>query len=96
MILSVCGLICNDCEFLGKSCNGCVEVKGSTFWAQEMIPDKVCPLYNCAVNVKNYNHCGSCEELPCKLFLEMKDPDLSDEEHMESINVRVRRLRGEN
>ena len=38
MILSTCGLKCDECEFYNKTCTGCRNVKGSTFWAVEMMP----------------------------------------------------------
>jgi hypothetical protein len=93
MILSACGLVCDECEFFNKTCTGCINVKGSTFWAKEMMPTKVCPMYDCAVNKKQYNNCGGCDELPCKLFLDMKDPKSSEEEHKASIGIRVNRLK---
>lgn len=92
MLLSTCGLICSDCEFYGKTCDGCKAVTGQTFWAKEMMPDKTCPLYNCAVNLKSYIHCGECAELPCEMFRKMKDPDSSDEEHQQSLIDRKARL----
>ena len=91
--ISVCGLNCAECEFYGKTCSGCYAVKGSTFWAQEMMENKVCPLFQCAFNDKGLESCGDCSELPCGLFLQMKDPSLSDEEHEKMIKVRVERLR---
>ena len=91
--ISACGLICSDCEFYEKTCNGCYAVQGSTFWAREMMPSKVCPLFQCAFNERGYESCGDCEELPCPMFLQMKDPALSDEEHERMIKVRVERLR---
>lgn len=93
MKISACGLICEDCEFFNKTCAGCYNVKGSTFWAVEMMPQKVCPLYNCAINEKGFLNCGDCSELPCKMFVEMKDPALSDQEHEESLVRRVDLLR---
>ncbi|MGD0583956.1 MAG: DUF3795 domain-containing protein [Bacteroidales bacterium] len=93
MILSVCGLKCDECEFFNKSCTGCVSVKGSTFWAKEMMPSKVCPMYDCAVNKKGFKSCGECTDLPCQLFLNMKDPKSTDEEHQASIAKRVALLR---
>jgi hypothetical protein len=92
MILSACGLKCDECEFYGKNCAGCLNVKGSTFWAKEMMPDKVCPLYDCSVNRKKYSNCGGCSELPCKMFREMKDPNSTEEEHQKSIGMRVAAL----
>jgi hypothetical protein len=91
--ISACGLVCSDCEFFNKTCTGCYGVKGSTFWAKEMMPDKVCPLFKCALFDHGYESCGDCDELPCALFLSMKDPSISDEEHQKMIKVRVERLR---
>lgn len=93
MILSACGLICDECEFYSKECKGCFAVKGQTFWAIEMMQDKTCPLFNCSANIKGYKSCGDCEELPCKMFREMKDPNSSDEEHKLSLIQRVERLK---
>lgn len=93
MILSACGLICDECEYFNNTCTGCINVKGSTFWAVEMLPDKVCPLYDCSVNRNSFRNCGDCGELPCKMFREMKDPSLSDEKHQKSIVKRVSALR---
>jgi hypothetical protein len=93
MILSACGLICDECEYFNKSCTGCIAVKGSTFWAKEMLPSKVCPMYDCSVNKKGLKNCGGCAELPCKLFHDMKDPKSTDEEHKNSIVIRASRLR---
>ena len=93
MILSTCGLKCDECEFFNKTCDGCRYVKGATLWAVEMMPGKVCPLYDCAVNKRGYHDCGDCAELPCANFLEMKDPALSDEEHHYMLKVRVDMLR---
>ena len=93
MTISACGIKCNECEFFNKSCTGCYHVKGSPFWAKEMVPVGVCPLYDCAVNSRGYISCGGCSELPCKMFLEMKDPNSTDEEHKKSIGIRVLRLR---
>lgn len=92
MLLSSCGLICSECEFFGKTCDGCHMVKGQTFWAKEMMPDKTCPLYNCAVNQRAYAHCGKCSELPCEMFRTMKDPNSTDEEHQQSLTERKQRL----
>jgi hypothetical protein len=68
-------------------------VKGSTFWAKDMIPNKVCPLFDCSVNRKKFKDCGECPELPCKIFREMKDPKSSEEEHQKSLLKRVEALR---
>jgi hypothetical protein len=93
MKLSACGLLCDECEFFNKTCQGCIEVKGSTFWAKEMMPGKTCPMYDCSVNKKGLKNCGGCAELPCKLFRDMKDPNSTEEEHQKSIDIRSMRLR---
>ena len=67
--------------------------KGQTFWAMEHIPAKVCPLYDCSVNKRNYRDCGDCAEVPCKMFREMKDPGSTDEEHRQGLTDRVARLK---
>lgn len=93
MIISACGLVCSDCEFFNSTCSGCIEVKGSTFWAKEMMPGKICPLFDCSVNKKGFRDCGPCGELPCKMFLDMKDPKTTEEEHQKMIGIRVSRLK---
>jgi len=89
MIISTCGLKCDECEFFGNKCNGCKAIKGRTFWALEMMPTKTCPLYDCAVNKHGFSDCGDCKELPCELFLKMKDPNSTEEEHQQSLKARV-------
>lgn len=92
MEISNCGLVCAECNFYQKECEGCYKVKGKTFWAEEM-PGKVCPLYFCAIHNKKLKSCGECDELPCKMFLEIRDPNISDEEYQRSIEQRVKRLK---
>ena len=94
MTISACGINCEECPyFISGTCQGCVRLKGEPFWTKEMTPKGVCPLYDCAVNDKGFKNCGGCADLPCQLFLEMKDPDMSDEDHQKSIQTRVLRLR---
>ena len=90
--LSACGLVCDDCEFYGKQCSGCHQVKGMVFWASQE-PGKTCRLYKCAVIEKNYANCGSCKDLPCQMFRDMRDPSISIEEHEKGITARVLRLK---
>lgn len=93
MELSVCGANCQTCPyFQQKNCKGCNLIKGEVFWAK-MVSAEICPVYDCVVNKHKYNHCGFCDELPCKLWKDLKDPSLSDEEHLQSINIRVQRLK---
>ncbi len=92
-IISVCGLLCNECNFITSTCKGCRAVKGRTFWAGEVMPDKTCPLYACAVIDRRYDTCGRCDELPCRKFYDLKDPNISEEQHKKSIGERVAQLR---
>lgn len=93
-LLSACGLDCRACSFYPATCSGCFVMHGSTFWAQDAMPNKTCALYDCAVNVRGHVNCGACAELPCKMFVEQKDPNSSQEEHLAAIKVRVARLKG--
>jgi hypothetical protein len=93
MVLSCCGLVCDECEFFGKNCDGCKAVNGQTFWAMEMMPTKTCPLYDCAVNQRHLADCGKCGELPCQTFRNMKDPNSTEEQHRQGLIDRVARLK---
>ena len=88
----VCGIYCGDCEFLGKQCKGCGYVEGKPFWTAEM-PTGAVSLYDCCRNQKQLEHCGLCDELPCKVFMELRDPSLSDEQFQQSISDRQAALR---
>lgn len=92
MNISVCGIICSECQFFNAQCDSCRNVAGKTFWAADHIKEGICPIYDCSVNKKGLNSCGECDELPCKIFFELKDPSLSDAEHKKSINQRVENL----
>lgn len=96
MSVSACGLICKDCNFHNNPCKGCYQVKGETFWAKDHTKNGICPLYNCSINKKKLNHCGECSKLPCHIFNDLKDPNISKEEHIESINQRVEKLKNLN
>ncbi|MDD3647621.1 MAG: DUF3795 domain-containing protein [Candidatus Dojkabacteria bacterium] len=70
-----CGLYCLTCPEFEKSCEGksCKEHDGKMFWGD-------CKLFECCVHKKRLEHCGVCEEFPCKLFINHNDPSLSREE----------------
>ncbi|MBI5218498.1 MAG: DUF3795 domain-containing protein [Bacteroidia bacterium] len=89
---SVCGIICDECKFYKKECQGCYQQKGTPFWTQ-YVEEKVCVLYDCCVSKKNYNNCGKCTDLPCNLFKNLRDPETSEEEHLKGIETRVQRLK---
>lgn len=86
-----CGLYCGTCEYFGKQCQGCGDVKGKPFWTNQMKVE-TCPLYDCCINNKGLEHCGSCDELPCKTFNNFYDPSLSEEEARKSILARQKDL----
>lgn len=88
----VCGFYCGDCHFLGNPCGGCGYEQGKPFWTVDM-PGGICPIYDCCINQRQLEHCGVCEELPCGIFLELRDPNMSDEEFRESLDNRQKELR---
>lgn len=91
-MLSACGMKCTECDFFGKYCEGCDYIKGQPFWAMDT-PDGRCGIYHCCTYKRKYDHCGSCAELPCELFKILKDPKVSEEEHLRMLKLRVERLR---
>jgi hypothetical protein len=93
MNISSCGLICDECRFFQTDCHGCYNIKGQPFWTKEFTESGICPLYECAVDINGYASCGSCPDLPCNMFRDLKDPNVSDKEHRESIGKRVSILR---
>ena len=80
---SVCGIYCGNCSFLGEQCKGCGYVNGKPFWATQ-IPSGVCPIHDCCNNQKQLEHCGMCDDFPCNIFLELRDPNMSDDEFQKS------------
>ncbi|MDD3095613.1 MAG: DUF3795 domain-containing protein [Candidatus Neomarinimicrobiota bacterium] len=93
MNLASCGLICDECPFFQKECPGCFNTRGQPFWAKDVSEKGICPLFDCAVNQKAYRNCGDCSQLPCAMFLELKDPNISDAEHEKSLKLRIGNLR---
>lgn len=87
----VCGLYCGTCEYLEKQCQGCGKVEGKPFWTTQMKVE-VCPLYDCCINKKQLEHCGLCDEPPCKTFTDIYDPSLSPEEAKKSVLARQNEL----
>jgi hypothetical protein len=92
MKLSPCGVDCTTCHLLDKCGKDCNESQGKPFYL-EGIGLEVCDIYGCVRNQKNLNHCGECDELPCQIFFDWKDPDFTDEEHKKDIEQRVERLK---
>lgn len=92
MIMSPCGIDCDGCP-LKESCGGdCLSIKGKPFYIKDF-GIEICPLYDCAVNKKGFKTCGECSDLPCQLFYDWRDPSMSDEAHIQSINDRTEVLK---
>ncbi|MCW4051856.1 MAG: DUF3795 domain-containing protein [Candidatus Bathyarchaeota archaeon] len=69
-LVTPCGSYCGTCEFLNRkekpSCSGCSSQAGHPFWGD-------CKLFAC-VEEKGVDHCGSCRDFPCELFVNQFDP----------------------
>ena len=89
--ISCCGADCAACYCYGKMCQGCNAVCGRVFHAPE---GKECPIYDCCRLQKSFSSCGECGKLPCELILGTRDPSLSEEEFMQTVSDRVKRLKG--
>jgi hypothetical protein len=90
--ITACGLVCQDCSFLGKACQGCAVSEGRPFWAAQF-GVRVCPLYECATR-QGYLTCGQCPSLPCDTFKNQNDPKMTEEESRRSLSERIARLKG--
>lgn len=84
---AACGLFCGNCEHLDTKCKGCGIQKGKPFWTT-MMKVECCPIYSCSVNTKQLEHCGLCNEFPCEIFNQLRDPSLSDEEAKNALLAR--------
>ncbi|MBD5468394.1 MAG: hypothetical protein HDR21_09620 [Lachnospiraceae bacterium] len=89
--LSCCGTKCSECGCYGSMCKGCNESAGKVFHAPE---GQACPIYECSVNQKKQKSCGGCQNLPCDIWRNTKDPSMSDEEFENNIRQRVENVRG--
>ena len=91
MLISPCGIDCEECSFF-ESCGGCVACEGKPFYLKDFGVD-VCLLFDCPVNQKGYTTCGECPELPCQLFYDWKDPEMTEEAHLQSVKDRTESLK---
>ena len=93
MTLAPCGIKCGEYEACqAAGCSDCHTVQGKPFFLEDFGVE-ICPLYDCPVNKKGFNTCAECEELPCDIYYNWRDPSMSDEEHINSINERVKVLK---
>ncbi|MEL7656083.1 MAG: DUF3795 domain-containing protein, partial [Bacillota bacterium] len=93
MLVSPCGVDCSGCKSYPETCLGCREIEGKVFWAAYIGAD-TCPMYHCCANERQLKHCGECEELPCHIYFDTQDPEMTKEEHEEGIRQRVEILKG--
>jgi hypothetical protein len=91
-MICVCGANCDGCIHLNDECAGCNAIEGKVYWAQYIGAD-ICPVYKC-VKEKGYRNCGACSQIPCELWISLKDPSWSEEEHQKSIQNRLSILKG--
>lgn len=89
--ISCCGMDCSTCYCFGKMCQGCNALCGKVFHA---LKGKECQIYHCCRIKNGFFSCGECKDLPCDLILNTKDPNMTDEEFMKTVNERVKRLKG--
>lgn len=89
--VSCCGSDCGACSLYGNLCTGCNEASGKVFHAPE---GKECPIYHCSKIQQGFASCGECKNLPCGIILGTRDPNLSEEEFMKTVEDRVNRLKG--
>ena len=87
--ISCCGMDCNKCS-LYELCAGCNAVCGKVFHAPK---GKECPIYYCSRIKNGFQTCGQCDQFPCHIILNTKDPELTDEEFMQSVEERAARLK---
>ena len=90
-MINPCGFYCEECPHFKDSCQGCKKIAGKPFWIK-YYDNQPCPIYTCAEE-KNIAHCGYCEQIPCQIWTDLKDPSYSDTEHLEKIKQRTERLK---
>ena len=86
-----CGQDCRKCSYYQKDCKGCMVTDGVPFWANS-IGMEICPIFDCAVNKKEVEHCGNCVKYPCDTYLNLRDPSISEEEWQKSLSERKANL----
>ncbi len=87
--LSCCGSECKTCGCYQTLCSGCSESSGKVFHAP---PGKACPIHACCVRQHKYAFCSACEQIPCSVWLETKDPSLSEKAFQAAIAERMERM----
>lgn len=88
--ISCCGMDCSCCDLLGNMCAGCNNSFGKVFHAPK---GQECPIYHCSRIKNEFKSCGECEKLPCDIILKTRDPNLTEEEFLKTVEDRVNRLK---
>jgi len=60
-------------------------IKGQNFWIKETMKNKICPLFYCAVHQNSFKNCNECQQLPSKKLTELKNLNISTEEHLTEL-----------
>ena len=105
--ISVCGIdckeyfACNKCSSICKNmhaifdskkpCEGCNAIHEKILLNRN-ISLNICPIYVCVTN-RQYKHCGECEQIPCDIYYELKDPFITDSVHKLNIEERIKVLK---
>jgi hypothetical protein len=74
----------------GTECSGCNELEGKVSWAG-FYGSKLCPIFACVKDKKLFS-CSECGLAPCKVWLDTRNPDATDEEFTKDINSRLANL----
>ncbi len=88
--LSCCGTDCSECSCYGDMCQGCNESCGKVFHVPE---GKSCPIYACSVQKSKRANCAGCDQLPCKIWMATRDPQMSDEQFAANTQERIDNLK---
>ena len=88
MVLSPCGVKCNECKDFNQTCQGCRAIEGKVYWVQ-YVNKTTCPIYHCCMTEKHHEHCGQCKNLPCQIYYDTQDPSTTLAEHEAGIKLRV-------
>lgn len=90
-MISVCGVYCEkECKAYPDECSGCNQIKGKVAWAK-FYGKSVCPIYKC-VQTKKFRTCLKCDKIPCRIWYETRNPELSDEQFNNELNWRLKNL----
>lgn len=88
--ISICGSNCEVCYcYTAALCKGCHAHCGQVFHCPN---GTTCPIYHCCVDFNGYKNCLNCENLPCDIWKQTRDPKYSDEEFEQNIKDRIKQL----